>query len=117
VGNDSRGARAHVDEDAVFEDREGLKGRVLDGRLWDEDSENVGEARSLVCPVSAPVRESAPIIFVLEGVCIDGVFEDKLVVRCREANVEPYSCDEVERNGPVTDRLEETTDILLDVRL
>lgn len=106
VENDCLGARAQVDIDD--EDRGGFFREV------DDISDGVGDTRDLVSARGLSIREG-------RGAGL-AIFDDRLVVRWREANVEPHT--EVEKAGdadtigPDTERVVSTDamDNLLDDR-
>jgi hypothetical protein len=98
VGKEVRGARDHVDVDV--DEREGPKM----GREFADVSEKLGEPVRLPCAVCARELCDMPGGY-LTGVDVDA---ERLVVRCRDANVDP--CKE-KTSGPDTDRLEDLLDI------
>lgn len=113
-GNDCLGARDHVDIDEV--ERAGTpldlelhpeKERVCNCEK-DEASEKVGDAVHFVRPVSALGLAGVPTVR-LTGVADEETSDDKLVVRCRDANVELEGFEDEGVIGPETDRAEEDT--------
>jgi hypothetical protein len=104
VDNEGRGARDQVDIDV--DEREGPRTECE----YVEESEKRGDPLRLLCPVCARELKGVPE-GRLTGVEVDA---ERLVVRCRDANVEP--CKE-NPSGPDTDRLVDMLDIWLDGRL
>ena len=82
-----------------------------------DTTEGVGEAARLGLLARAECGWDGSIDFLLVGLLalVFETVEDRLVVRCREANVELKS-REVEASGPETDLLVDTTESRLEER-
>ena len=109
-GKDNRGGRPHVGS----VERGGAPEKE---RETPDASEGVGEAASLVLPTRERWRREGSTDFLPELLLGTefGAVEDRLIVRCREANVELNSLED-EAIGPDTDLLEDTTESRLEHR-